>query len=96
MATWYVMTKAKAAELLKAMFPPNERRLLLAHPKFKKALKLATEDCLFELSDFGVKLLGELQCIDWSRGWRQGRLCLRQGRSKTNRCAGANLPRRSG
>jgi hypothetical protein len=53
------MTKGKAAELLKAMFPNHERQFLLTHPKFKKAVRLAPDDCLFELSHFGVQILHE-------------------------------------
>jgi hypothetical protein len=53
------MIESKAAELLKTIFPDEERRFLLSHPKFKKAVALATDDCLFELGSLGMKLLKE-------------------------------------
>ena len=51
------MTEAKAVELLKAMFHEDERQFLLSHAKFKKAVRRATEESIFELSDLGTKIL---------------------------------------
>lgn len=51
------MTEVAAAELLEAIFTDGERHFLLAHPKFKTALGRATEECIFELADFGLRIL---------------------------------------
>ena len=56
------MTETAAAEVLKAVFNDDERRFLLSHPKFKKALRRATKDCVFELADFGMKILLREAC----------------------------------
>ena len=72
------MTNERGAELLKAMFPQHERQFLLSHPKFKKALKLATDECLFDLGHYGFKILREHSAVKVDRRQAKAAIPIRQ------------------